>query len=105
MMSSALTTFRRANIVQVAQLVCQFAISTACCPVKEKPAERFRRRHQSVAPPGLHHGNKLLVDLVQHRLCVGALLFGLRAERVEKTLVFPGREQATLHAQLFHACG
>ena len=45
------------------------------------------------------------MDLVQHGLRIGALLLSLGAERVQKTLVFPGREQAALHAQLFHGAG
>jgi protease-4 len=45
------------------------------------------------------------VDFLQHGLGVLLMLFGLRAERVEETLVFTRRQQTPFNAQLFHRSG
>ena len=74
-------------------------------PCPEQAAEHLRGVLQTVTPALLHHGDELLVDLVQHGLRILALLFGLRAERVHEALVLARRQQPALHAQLVHQAG
>ena len=71
----------------------------------EQATEGFRRFFQTRATAGFNHGNELLVNLVEHGLRECTLLFALRTERIEKTLVLASRQQPAFHTQLFHQAG
>ena len=71
----------------------------------EQAAEHLRRFLEPVTTAVFHHRDELLVNLIEHGLRISALALTLVAERVQKTLVFAGSQQATLHAELVHQAG
>ncbi len=71
----------------------------------EQSAESLGGFFEARTTARFDHTNELLVDLVQHRLCKHTLFLGLWAERIHEALVFTGRHQAALYAQLLHQTG